>query len=336
MENRIFDNLVVIAEEIKDESLGSYPYQRSIAQLLDYGIIPIDKPAGPTSHEVVAWVRKILNIKKAGHSGTLDPPVTGLLPLGIGEGTKVLSTLLLGPKEYYAVARLHDNVDNSQLMNVLDEFTAEIYQKPPQRSSVRRETRIRKIHELELLERQGNLLLLRVLCQAGTYVRKLIYDIGEVLGPGATMVELRRTRVCHIAEDDGLVRLHDLAYAVRQFKDTGVEDNLRRLIKPVEYATTWMKGVIIRDSAVDAICHGAQLAIPGVLRIASDIAKNDKVAIYAPKGELVAIGEAQISTQEISNAERGIAFITKRVILRAGTYPRLWKKKTEAERTKLK
>jgi H/ACA ribonucleoprotein complex subunit 4 len=318
--------LIELAEEETDPTCGYFYDKRPIEVLLQYGLIPLDKPDGPTSHEVVAYVRKILGIEKAGHSGTLDPPVTGLLPVGLGEGTKVLSILLLGPKEYVAVARLHDPVSEDRLRRVLQEFTGEIYQKPPQRSSVKRVTRVRKIYSIELLEQIGKLILLKVSCQAGTYVRKLIYDIGEVLKCGATMVELRRTRVCNISEQDGLVRLHDLLYAKERLAE-GDETYMRRCVRPIEYATAWLKEVYIRDSAVDAICHGAQLAIPGIVRLSSNISPGDLVAIYTLKGELVAIAEALLSTTEIVEREKGIAFKTKRVVMKPGTYKRLWRSK---------
>jgi len=328
-------SLVTIDEDLTDESYGYYPYKRPIEVLLDYGIILLDKPSGPTSHEVVSWVRKMLGVDKAGHSGTLDPPVTGLLPIGLGEATKALSLLLLGPKEYYAVARIHDPVSETKLKSVLSEFVGEIYQRPPQRSSVKREIRTRKIYELELLEQKGKLILLRVLCQAGTYVRKLIYDIGEVLGCGATMVELRRTRVSNLSESNGFVRLHDLLDAVYEWKEDKKEDKIRKLIKPIEFAISSVKSVVIRDSAVDAICHGAKLAIPGILQLSSDIVKGDIVCIYTLKKELVAIGEALMSTKEIEDASKGIAFSTKRVIMKPGTYPKLWRsKKSSIEESK--
>jgi len=319
--------LITIDEDLTNESYGHYPYKRPIEALLDYGIILLDKPSGPTSHEVVSWVRKMLEVDKAGHSGTLDPPVTGLLPVGLGEGTKALSLLLLGPKEYYAVARIHDPVSETKLKKVLSEFTGEIYQRPPQRSSVKRTIRTREIYNLELVEQIGKLILLRVLCQAGTYVRKLIYDMGEVLGPGATMIELRRTRVSDLSELDGLVRLHDLLEAVYEWKEEGREDKIRQLIKPIEFATSSLKAVVIRDSAVDAICHGAKLAVPGILQLSPDIVKGEIVCIYTLKKELVAIGEALMSTKEIEDASKGIAFSTKRVIMKAGTYPKLWHSK---------
>src|ERR687886_1448157 len=193
-------NLVKVDDDITNDKYGYYPDKRPIPALLDYGLVLIDKPDGPTSHEVVAWVKRILNIEKAGHSGTLDPGATGLLPIGLGEGTKAISVLLLGPKEYYALARLHATVAEDKVRSVIAQFTGDIYQRPPQRSSVKRATRIRRIFEFDKIEQNDRLVLMRILCQAGTYIRKIIYDIGEVLGPGATMVELRRTQVSNFSE----------------------------------------------------------------------------------------------------------------------------------------
>ncbi len=147
--------LIKLTDEVTTTDYGYFPDRRPLNVLLDYGIILLDKPAGPTSHEVVSWVKKILNLKKAGHSGTLDPGATGLLPVGLGDATKALGVLLLGPKEYYAVARLHSKDEYPNLENVLGDFMGEIYQRPPQRSSVRRATRIRAIYELELSAATG-------------------------------------------------------------------------------------------------------------------------------------------------------------------------------------
>lgn len=188
-------NLVEIDQDVTSDKHG-VPYdKRSIKDLLNYGLILLDKPPGPTSHETVAWAKRILKLPKIGHSGTLDPQVSGVLPLGLGEATKALGVLLLGPKEYYGLGRLHSLPPKEKLDGVLSLFKGEIFQKPPQRSSVLRQTRTRTIYELEVVEQKERLLLLRVLCEAGTYIRKLFYDIGEILGPGATMVELRRSRV---------------------------------------------------------------------------------------------------------------------------------------------
>ena len=99
--------MISIDDDTTDENYGTYFDKRSVEQLLKFGLILLDKPPGPTSHEVVAWTKRILEIPKAGHSGTLDPQVSGVLPLGLGEGTKALGVLLFGPKEYHALGRLH-------------------------------------------------------------------------------------------------------------------------------------------------------------------------------------------------------------------------------------
>ncbi|MGH9997975.1 MAG: RNA-guided pseudouridylation complex pseudouridine synthase subunit Cbf5, partial [Nitrososphaeraceae archaeon] len=303
-----FDNLIQLSESVTDNRYGYSPYNRPIPILFDYGLILIDKPSGPTSHEVASWVKRILNIEKSGHSGTLDPGATGLLPMGLGESTKALSILLLGPKEYYSIARIHSNFDRHILEKVLLEFHGDIYQRPPQRSSVKRMTRIRRIHEIEYVEENEKLILLRILCQAGTYIRKLIYDIGEIMGPGATMVELRRTRVSHFFERDGLIKLHDLYNAFYLYKQKNEEENLRNMIKPVEICFKELSTVVIRDTAVDALCHGAQLAIPGISEISPSIQKDDLVAIYTLKGEIVGLAQSLMNINEIVSTKNGISF----------------------------
>ena len=320
-------NLIVIDQDITDDAYGTYYDKRTLEQLLNYGLIILDKPPGPTSHETVAWTKRILKIPKIGHSGTLDPQVSGVLPLGLGEATKALGVLLYGPKEYHALGRIHSLPSKEKLDTILDMFRGEIFQKPPQRSSVLRQTRTRTIYELELLEQKERLLLTRILCEAGTYIRKLYYDIGEILGPGATMIELRRTRVDQFYESDGLVTLHELANAFALWEEKKDDTKLMKMIKPVEYALSELKSVVIRDSAVDAMCHGAQLAIPGVLEISPNLRKGDIVGIYTQKGEAVALAESMMSEEEIRDATKGYAFETKRIIMAPNTYPKKWRTK---------
>lgn len=315
---------VVLDEEPTDPAYGHPPAQRPPQALLEYGLIPLDKPRGPTSHEVVAWTRRLLGVERAGHSGTLDPPVSGLLPIGLGQSTRALSLLLLFPKEYRGVMRLHSSVPKKELDGVVTEFTGEIFQRPPQRSSVSRQTRSRAIFEFEVTESQGNLQLFRVLCQSGTYIRKLVYDLGEVLGVGATMVELRRTKVGPLEEGNGFVTLHQLNDAVFRLKE-GDDAPIRKLILPIEETLGTIGRVVVRDSAVDAICHGARLGIPGILSASEGIRKDDTIALMSAKGELVAIGKALMATEEMKPLQRGLASTTERVVMKAGTYPRLWK-----------
>ena len=321
------ENLVEIDQDITDDAYGTYYDKRTIEQLLNYGIILLDKPPGPTSHETVAWTKRLLKLPKIGHSGTLDPQVSGVLPLGLGEATKALGVLLYGPKEYHALGRVHSLPSKEKLHEIVEMFRGEIFQKPPQRSAVLRQTRTRTIYEFEIIEQKERLLLTRILCEAGTYIRKLYYDIGEILGPGATMVELRRTRVDQFSERDGLVTLHELANAYALWEETKDASKLMKMIKPVEYALSELKSVVIRDSAVDAMCHGAQLAIPGVLKISQNLKKGDIVGVYTQKGEAVALAEATMSEEEIQDATKGYAFETKRIIMAPNTYPKKWRTK---------
>jgi len=318
------ENLVKINEDITNPEYGVYYDKRSIESLLEYGLILIDKPPGPTSHEVVAWTKRILALPKIGHSGTLDPQVSGVLPLGLGEGTKALGVLLLGPKEYHALGRLHSLPPKEKLQQTLDLFRGEIFQKPPQRSAVVRQTRSRTIYELELLEQKERLILLRVLCEAGTYIRKLYYDMGEILGPGGSMIELRRSRV-HQFSEDNLVTMHQLADAFASWKENGDSRKLEKMILPIEHALSEIKSVVIRDSAIDSLCHGAQLAIPGILEISLGLQQGDLVAIYSQKGEVIALAESLLSENEIIDNTKGYAFQTKRIIMKPNTYPKSWR-----------
>ena len=321
------ENLIEIDQDITDDAYGTYYDKRTVEQLLNYGIILLDKPPGPTSHETVAWTKRLLKLPKIGHSGTLDPQVSGVLPLGLGEATKALGVLLYGPKEYHALGRVHSLPSKEKLDEVIEMFTGEIFQKPPQRSAVVRQTRTRTIYEFEVIEQKERLLLTRILCEAGTYIRKLYYDIGEILGPGATMIELRRTRVDQFYETDGLVTLHELADAFALWEEKKDDSKLMKMIKPVEYALSELKSVIIRDSAVDAMCHGAQLAIPGILKISPNLKKGDIVGIYTQKGEAVALAESTMSGEDICDAVKGYAFETKRLIMAPNTYPKKWRTK---------
>jgi len=322
-----------ISDEPTDPSHGWEPSKRPVKELLNYGLIPLDKTTGPTSHEEVSWVRRLTGIDKAGHSGTLDPGVSGMLPIGLGRATKALGLLLLYPKEYVGIMRLHSSVPRGEVDRVVAEFTDEIFQRPPQRSAVKRETRTRKIYELEVLEQKGNLYLMRCVCQAGTYIRKLFYDIGEVLAVGATMVELRRTKVGPLDEAKGIVTFHELDIAVQKWKE-GDESNIRRAVWPIESCLGGIRKVVVKDSAVDAVCHGAMLAIPGVISLSPGISKGETVVLLTAKGELVGIAEASMTTEEVQSQPKGIAFPVHRVIMDQGTYPKMWKKQDKQEGSK--
>lgn len=258
------------------------------------------------------------------------PKVTGVLPIALENATKVIGNIVHSGKEYVCVMQLHSEVPENKLKSILKEFVGKIYQKPPLRSSVKRTIRVKTIYYIELLEYTGRYALMKVGCEAGTYMRKLCHDVGEVLGVGAHMRELRRTRTGPFKEDETLVTMQELSEALYRWKHEGKEDLLRKVILPMEYIVSHMYKIVIRDSAVDSIAHGADLAVPGILRLHERIKKGDKVAILTLKGELVALGKALMDAKEIMEAQKGIAVKTMRVIMPPGVYPKAWKKrKTE-------
>jgi tRNA pseudouridine synthase B (EC 4.2.1.70) len=322
--------LVKIPNEETNKEWGLPPENRSINLYLRYGFIVIDKPRGPTSHEVAAWVKRILNLDRAGHSGTLDPGVSGVLPVALGESTKAMPAINALDKEYIMVMKLHGDVDDDKLRAILKEFTGAIYQRPPLRSAVKRQVRVKHVYELELLERDGRYVLIRMNVESGTYARKLAYDIGEVLGVGANMRELRRVRVGCFTEKEA-IKLQDLKDAYTLYKEYGVEDLLRTYVKPVEYMVRHLPKVWIRDSAVDAICHGAALAVPGIVKLTNNVRKGSLTAIMTLKNELVALGYAEMNSDDIMKTQKGIAVRTTRVVMRKGTYPPLWRERKKAE-----
>jgi len=176
--------------------------------------------------------------------------------------------------------QLHADVPNSTLVRVMKEFTGEIYQKPPLRASVKRAPRKRFIYQLEILEIDGRMVLFTCSCQAGTYIRKLCSDVGEVLGCGAHMRELRRSRAGPFTEQSGLTTLHDLTAAEEEF-ERGNELPMRQIIRPMELALQSLPQVVLRDSAVDSICHGATLAIPGIAKLEASIERG-KQSHFSP------------------------------------------------------
>jgi H/ACA ribonucleoprotein complex subunit 4 len=221
--------------------------------------------------------------------------------------------------------QVHADTPESTLRNLLTEFTGEIYQKPPLRASVKREPRKRIIYKIDVHEIDGRRVLFTCVCQAGTYMRKLCSDIGEVLGCGAHMQELRRTRAGPFKEDETLVDLHQLTAAQSDF-EAGNDAALMNIIQPMELALAQLPKIIIRDSAVDAVCHGAELALPGVVQLDSAIERNRLVAFFTMKGEAVALGRAMLTSREILDQEKGIAAKVERVIMERDTYPPMWKR----------
>ncbi|MDI6888277.1 MAG: RNA-guided pseudouridylation complex pseudouridine synthase subunit Cbf5 [Methanocellales archaeon] len=327
--NLLFEKRETLAKasDTTDARYGCVPEKRNIEEHINKGVMNIDKTLGPTSHEVVAWVKEILHVSKAGHSGTLDPKVTGVLPIMLGDATKAVGALLTAGKEYICVMRLHRSTSKTKIMETCAEFVGTIYQRPPMKSAVKRQIRKRRIYYLEVLEIENKDVLFKVGCESGTYIRKLCHDIGEVLGTGAHMLELRRTKSGPFTEAN-LKTLHDLKDAYVLWKEDGIESHLRKIILPMESALEHLPKIVIRDTAVDAICHGADLAIPGILTVESDIKVEEPVTVFTLKGEAVCLGTAKMMSKQMLGAKSGIAVDTDRVLMEPGIYPKAWTHKT--------
>jgi tRNA pseudouridine55 synthase len=227
------------------------------------GFLIIDKPVGLSSHDVVNRVRRILGTKKVGHTGTLDPFATGVLPVAVGEGTKAIQFLDEGQKEYLATIRLGVTTDTLDvtgtvlhecdatsiaqlsLLQSMSVLTGEISQLPPMYSAVKqggqplyklarkgleveRQPRRVLIHQFELLLFEPPVAEVRVLCSRGTYVRSLADDLGRLLGCGACLTTLRRSQ-------SGPFRL-DTACSLEQLADAVEQGRLAECLVTVEQA----------------------------------------------------------------------------------------------------
>jgi H/ACA ribonucleoprotein complex subunit 4 len=316
----------VKAEDTTNPKHGHKPSERPAAEYIRYGVINLDKPAGPTSHEVAAWTKKIMHLKSIGHGGTLDPKVTGVLPVTLEDSTKIVQALLNSGKEYVCVMKLHGDAQETRVKQVLDEFQDQIYQRPPLRSSVKRQLRTRRIYYIDFFEVNGRNVLFKVGCEGGTYIRKLCYDIGEILGIGAHMQELRRTRAGPFVEtSSSRVTLHDVAYWFGEWEEKKDEKILHKIIQPMETALALIPKIVVRDSAVDAVCHGANLTAPGIISAETGIQKDSLIAVLTLKGEAVALAQAVLSTDEIVDLRHGTVATLQRVVMPRGTYPKVWK-----------
>ncbi|PON95575.1 tRNA pseudouridine synthase B family [Trema orientale] len=306
---------------------GYSPLKRPLAEYIRYGIMNLDKPSNPSSHEVVAWIKRILRVEKTGHSGTLDPKVTGNLIVCIDRATRLVKSQQGAGKEYVCVARLHSAVpDVAKVARALETLSGAVFQRPPLISAVKRQLRIRTIYESKLLEYDPDkhLVVFWISCEAGTYVRTLCVHLGLILGVGGHMQELRRVRSGILGEKDNMVTMHDVMDAQWVYDNYRDESYLRRVIMPLEVLLTSYKRLVVKDSAVNAICYGAKLMIPGLLRFENDIEAGEEVVLMTTKGEAIALGIAEMTTAVMATCDHGVVARIKRVVMDRDTYPRKW------------
>lgn len=305
---------IIKSEEIPTK--GEYPGARKIETLLKNGFVILDKWPGPTSRDVSSQIRKITGSAKAAHAGTLDPKVSGVLPILLGNACKVMPALQKLDKEYVGIMKLHKDVKDKELKDAIKKFTGKITQRPPVRAAVARKERTREVHDFKILERDGKNVLFQVVCEAGTYVRTLCHQIGKEIG-GAHMTELRRTRAGPFDESMA-IKVQNLVDAIHGWKENGDEE-IRSIVLPVEEAVEHLKKIIVRESAALSVANGSPLYSGGVGKVEEGINENEPVAMLTPRGELVAIGNAVMKSEAMMK-RRGIAAKPDRVIIDKSLY----------------
>jgi len=317
---------ILVKKESETNSLyGNKPENRPVNELINNGVICLNKSQGPTSHQTAEYVKNILNLKYVGHGGTLDPHVSGVLPIALENATRITQALLIAGKEYVALMHLHKPVEEKDIKKGFEEFTGKIKQLPPIRSAVKRQLREREIYYIKILEIENQEILFRIGCQAGTYIRKYISDLGKNLKTNAHMLQLVRTKAGPFNDKESYT-LQEIKDAYEYYKE-GDESNLRKIIKPIEFAIQHLPKIWVHDTTVDSLCHGTDLSIPGISKLESNIMPNDLVAVLTLKNELICMGNAALTTEEIIKNEKGKAIKTTKVFMKPDIYPK-WKKPT--------
>ncbi len=306
------------SEEETNEKFGKRPEDRSIEEQIKNSVIIVDKNSGPTSHQISLWAKEILGLNKTGHSGTLDPAVTGVLPVALENATKAMPVLSGLDKEYVGVMHLHHDVSEEVLKNSVASFIGKIKQTPPVKSAVARREREREIYYFDIVEIGDRDVLFKVGCEAGTYIRKLVHDIGQNLGVGAHMTELRRTKVGGFAEKNA-VSLTEMKDAY-EFWKAGDETKLKKILIPIEFAIDHVKKIFVKDSAIGQIANGAPVYPNGITRIQEGIEAGETIAVFSLKNELVALGITKMTSEEMLNRKKGVAVRTDRVFIGKDIY----------------
>lgn len=305
---------------------GCSPSRRKIDEYLKYGFLNVDKPSRPSSHEITAWTKKFLKADNAGHAGTLDPGVTGTLIICLNNSTRLVKSQAEDGKEYICVIKMHGNCTLHGFEQTCKKFIGRVFQKPPEVAGVKKKLRIRRIYQLEIIDfdKKNNTAILKVKCEAGTYIRTLCEHIGLILGTGAHMLQLRRTRTGKVTEFHNSVTMHEILDASFMYKECGNDSYLRALVNPIECLLCEKKRIIIKDSAVNAITYGAKIMLPGVLRFDDDIEIGELLVIVTTKGEAICVAYAQMTSLQIATVVHGVVAKIKRMVMDRDVYPRKW------------
>jgi tRNA pseudouridine55 synthase len=293
------------------------------------GVIVIDKPAGKTSHDVVSEVKKVLGIKKAGHTGTLDPMATGVLPVCLNEATKLagflagedkeyLATMLLGLKtdtmdtEGKIISQSGKFVSEEEIKSVISRMTGKIKQIPPAYSAVKYcgkpsykwarngilpdlKPREVIIHSINIENISFPRVVFRVVCSKGTYIRSLCSDIGEVLGTGACLCDLRRLT-------SGIF-LEEMAIDLSDYAGNGNKEELVKKILPMAELLPLLATIEVKDLSAAKLRNGWQPSVEMLLEQDLSLLKAGDMVKFISRGSLLAVAQMLDPVSNISDAD---------------------------------
>jgi len=290
------------------------------------GVLNIDKSPGMTSHDVVDQVRRILKIRRVGHTGTLDPQATGVLPICVGRATKIARFLTAADKEYLIYMRLGIRTDTmdaqgrileerqdiptsaAEIESVFSRFRGDIYQVPPAFSAkkyrgerlyrlarrgemVEREPVPVRIYELELLSYDPPLVHFRVFCSKGTYARALCHDIGDALGCGAHLHSLVRLKA-------GQFRLEE-AITLSHLEEIAQQGRLGEVLIPVEQALNHLPEARITPDSTRSVLHGGSLALQDIVTISPGLQQGAMVRVLGMQRKLLSLAVLTVNADQI-------------------------------------
>jgi H/ACA ribonucleoprotein complex subunit 4 len=310
-------------ERQTDPAFGCHPDERTLEQRLASGFILIDKPAGPTSHQLASWARELLGLERLGHGGTLDPFATGVLPLMAGRCMKITNKILKHKKSYIAVFRFRTMPEQADLEGVMASMTGRIYNVPPEVSAVKVQVRTRKIFAFDLLDVDGNDVIARITCEAGTYIRTMARDMGLMLNTPVDLKELRRER-SGMFQLEQCITMDQLADAVWLWKECGDETALKAVVHPIEKLLVDMPRCEVKDSAVAALAYGAPLLRPGLVSLPAHLSKGTELLVTSLKGEAVGFVKLKADADDIVNMDEGEVARPSMVLMDTEVYPRRW------------
>lgn len=306
-----------------DAAFGTSPDERTLEQRLASGFILIDKPAGPTSHQLAAWARDMLGLDRLGHGGTLDPFATGVLPLMTGRCMKITNKILKHTKSYIAILRFRERPEEEVIRETMASLTGRIYNVPPEVSAVKVQVRTRTIHAFELLDIDKQDVVARITCEAGTYIRTIARDMGLLLNTPVTLKELRR-ETSGMFDLNNCITMDQLADAVWLWKECGQEEALMKVIHPIEKLLVDLPRCQVKDSAVAALAYGAPLLRPGLISIPKGLKKGTELMVSSLKDEAVGFVKLKMDSNEIATLDAGEVARPSMVLIDTEVYPRRW------------